>query len=55
LLQAPIVVSPADDNAGASEPAEKAPATVADYQPLDPFDPEVFNRRFHPSRENRTP
>lgn len=55
LLQAPIVVSPADDNAGGSEPEEKAPARVADYQPLDPFDPEVFNRRFHPSRENRTP
>ncbi|MBP90605.1 MAG: hypothetical protein CMJ64_28500 [Planctomycetaceae bacterium] len=47
LLQAPAATRRDIPKAAESELPPAVPANENDYQPLDPFDPEVFNRRYH--------
>ena len=48
LLQAPVF-RPAAPPAAAPESQTMQPAATSHYRPIDPFDPEVFNRRHHSS------
>jgi hypothetical protein len=50
LLQASAAFGHETPEEAEAVPSNTAPAPTSDYQPIDPFDPEVFNRQYHPAR-----